>query len=148
MLVKEVMASPVFTIPDDTPFSKIVKILLKRKVSGVSVVNKNKKLVGVISEKDLLYKLFPSEKEFYKNIEYYKNFKKIELEATKIKKLKAKNVMTKDVVTVSPEDHVLVACSLMVINNIRRLPVVDNGKLVGIVTTGLLYKNYLSSFFK
>lgn len=148
MLVKEVMVKPVFTISEDTSFQEIVNILLKKKISGVSVVNKKGSLVGVISEKDLLYKLFPSQKEFYKNIEYYRNFEKIEFEATKIKKLKAKNIMTKEVITVEPENHVLVACSLMVAHNIRRLPVVKEGKLVGIVTTGRLYKNYLSSFLK
>ncbi|OGM33235.1 hypothetical protein A2803_00075 [Candidatus Woesebacteria bacterium RIFCSPHIGHO2_01_FULL_44_21] len=148
MLVRDVMFKRVFTVNDSADFQTIVKLLATKKISGITVVNKEGKLVGVISEKDLLYKLFPSEKKFYKNIEYYKNFERIEHEAENIGKLTAKHIMTKNVITIEPGRHVLVACSLMIINNIRRLPVVDHGKLVGIVTMGSLYKHYLSSFFK
>jgi len=128
MLVKDVMVKPVFTVSEGETFPQIVKLLARKQVSGVSVVNKKGRLVGVISEKDLLHKLFPSEREFYKNLEYYKNFERIEHEAEKIKKLTAKKIMTKNVVTIEPDRHVLVACSLMSIHNIRRLPVVHGDK--------------------
>lgn len=147
MLISEVMAKPVFTITQDLRFEQIVKLLVKKGVSGVTVVNKKGKLVGVISEKDLLHKLFPSEHKFYKDLDYYRNFERIEFEAKSIRKLTAKKIMTREVITVESDRHVLVACSLMAINNIRRLPVVEQGKLVGIVTMSSLYKNYLSSFF-
>lgn len=148
MLVRDVMVKPVFSVGEDATFAQVVKLLSRKKVSGVSVVNKKGKLVGVISEKDLLICLFPTHRDFYKNIEYYKNFEKIEGEAEVVKKLLARDVMTRRIITVEPERHVLVACSLMTIHNIRRLPVVDDGKLVGIVTLGSLYKNYLTSFVK
>lgn len=148
MLVRDLMIKPVFTIRETVTFEQIVKLLAKKKVSGISVINKKGKLIGVISEKDLLHCLFPSQKKFYKDIEYFRNFERIEHEAEGIMKLKAKKIMTKDVITVEPDRHVLVACSLMAIHNIRRLPVVEKGKLVGIVTMGSLYKNYLTSFIK
>ena len=68
MLVRDVMFKRVFTVNDSADFQTIVKLLATKKISGITVVNKEGKLVGVISEKDLLYKLFPSEKKFYKNI--------------------------------------------------------------------------------
>ena len=147
MLVRDVMTKKVLTIAEEASFEQIVRLLLKKKISGVPVVNKKGKLVGIISEKDLLYQLFPSQKKFYKDIEYYKNFEKIELESAHIGKLTAKHIMTKKVVTVGPDEHVLVACSLMVINSIRRLPVVEDGRILGIVSTSNLYRNYLSHFF-
>lgn len=148
MLVRDAMARPVFTISEDVSFERILKLLIKKQISGVTVVNKKGRLVGVISEKDLLHKLFPSEREFYKDLEYYKNFERIEHDGVKIKKLTARHIMTRNVITVEPDRHVLVACSLMAVHDIRRLPVVERGKLVGIVTMSTLYKNYLSSFFK
>ena len=146
MLVKDVMSKPVYTVREDASFKKVVKKLQNKKISGVTVINKSGKMVGVISEKDLLHKLFPKEQDFYKDLEYFKNFERIEHEARDITKLTAKKLMTKRVVTVEPDRHVLVACSLMAIHNIRRLPVVKKGKLLGIVTMSSLYKNYLGGF--
>jgi CBS domain-containing protein len=148
MLVKDVMSKPVYTVPEDASFEKIARKLQNKKISGVTVVNKKGKMVGMISEKDLIHKLFPKEEEFYKDLEYYKSFKRIEHEAKDISKLTAKKLMTKKVITVDPDRHILVACSLMTIHNIRRLPVVKKGKLLGIVTMSSLYKKYLFNYLK
>ena len=146
MLVRELMTKKVYTVRESERFGTIVNLLIAKKISGVPVINKNNKLIGIISEKDLLHKLFPKEEDFYKDINYYKNFRKIELEASHLSDLTAQDIMTKKVITVRPDNHVLVACSLIAIHDIRRLPVVDNGRIVGIVTTNNLYKSYLSSF--
>ncbi len=146
MLVREVMTRKVYTVSATESFSNIVKLLVKRKISGVPVVNKKGKVIGIISEKDLFFKLFPSQKKFYKDIKFYMNFENIENDAQAIKKLKAKDFMSKEVISVSPDDHILKACSLSGLHNIRRLPVIEKGKLVGIVTTNNIYKNFLASF--
>lgn len=145
MKVREVMTRKVVVVSPTTSFAEIVRILAKEKISGVPVVGKLGKVVGVISEKDLFYRLFPSQKEFYKNIEFYMNYKNIEKSLVKVKRLKARNLMSKNVISISPDDNVLKACSLFLIHNIRRLPVLENGKLVGIVTTNNIYKNFLLS---
>jgi len=146
MLVRDVMSRPVYTVRDDASFKKVFLKLQNKKISGVTVINTKGKMVGVISEKDLLHRLFPREEDFYKDLDYYRNFERIEFEAAGISKLTARKLMTRKVITVGPDRHVLVACSLMAIHNIRRLPVVEKGKLLGIVTMSSLYKNYLSSF--
>ena len=145
MKVYEVMTKRLHTVQPHDSFEKIVKLLVSKRVTGVPVVGKSGKIVGVISEKDLFYKLFPSKKEFYKDLEYYMNFENLEKEASGVLKLTAKDLMTKKVVSVGSDDHVLKACSLFLIHNIRRLPVIDDGVLVGIVTTNNIYKNFLSS---
>jgi CBS domain-containing protein len=131
MLVKDVMTTKVHTLFISDSYSKIVNLLVSRKITGVPVVNKSGKVVGVISEKDLFFRLFPSQKRFYKNPEYYMNFEHLEDESRKISKLKARDFMSRKLITVSPEDNILKACSLCLIYNIRRL-VLDRGKLVGI----------------
>ena len=148
MLVKDVMTKRVVTVLPEDSFARIVKLLIKKKISGVVVVNKKGKVVGVISEKDLLYKLFPSQKAFYKNLKYYMNYDNVFRDAAKITKLKAKNLMTKKIISINSSDDILKACSLFLIHNIRRLPVIDNGRLVGIVSTNNIYKNFLGTFVK
>ncbi len=145
MLVREVMTKRLHAVFPHDSFEKIVKLLVSKRVTGVPVVGKSGKIVGVISEKDLFYKLFPSKKEFYKDLEYYMNFENLEREASSVLKLKARDFMSKKVVSVASDDHVLKACSLFLTHNIRRLPVIDDGVLVGIVTTNNIYKNFLSS---
>ena len=147
MLVKEVMVKRIYTVNSKDGFRKVLRVLIKNKISGVPVVNSKKRLVGVISEKDLLIHLFPSIKEFYRDIDYYLSLDVIETEAKKINRLSASQLMTKKVYTVAPEDHVLKACSMLLIHNVRRLPVVgDGGKLVGIVTTNDLYRKFLQKY--
>ena len=145
MLVKHVMTKKVVTVKSSDSFDFILDVLIKQKISGMPVVSKKGKVIGIISEKDLLYSLFPTQEEFYKDIEYYFHNSKVELEAKKIKKLTAKKLMTKKIISVTPDDHVLRACSLLLIHNIRRLPVIAKGNLVGVVTTRNLYKNFLNS---
>ncbi len=148
MLVRDLMTSRVYTFSSADSFSDIVKLLIKKRISGAPVVNKKGKVVGVISEKDLFYKLFPSQKQFYRDLEYYMNFERIGKEAKKVSKLKAKDFMSKKIVSIRSDENILRACSLFLIHNIRRLPVIDDGKLVGIVTTNNIYRNFLSNLNK
>lgn len=138
------MTTKVHTLSISDTYSKIVELLVSKKITGAPVVNKNGKVVGVISEKDLFFKLFPSQKRFYKNPEYFMNYNRLEEEARRISRFKARDFMSRKVVSVSPEDNIFKACSLCLIYNIRRLPVLDHKKLVGIVTTNNIYRNFLT----
>ena len=80
--------------------------------------------------------------------EYFMDQETLENEAVKVKKFKAKDIMSKEIISASPTDHVLSVCALLMINNIRRLPVIEKGKLVGIVTTSDLFRKYLQKVVK
>ena len=139
------MTSKVHTIPLSASFESIVNLLIKHKISGAPVVDSRGEVVGLISERDLFYHLFPKQEEFYKDIEYYMDHNHLEKEAVRVRKLKAEKLMRKEVISIGPDEHVLKACALLLLHRIRRLPVIENGKLVGIVTTNNLYKNFLRS---
>lgn len=146
MLVKEVMTKKVRTVSLDSSYSDILRLLVDHKISGAPVVNKNGTVVGIVSEKDLFRQIFPSEKVFYKNPEYYMNLNKIEKDVRELKKIKARKIMSREIVSINSNDHILKACSLFIRFKIRRLPVIDGGKLVGIISTNDIYKHFLVRF--
>ncbi|KKR11370.1 MAG: hypothetical protein UT39_C0008G0003 [Candidatus Woesebacteria bacterium GW2011_GWA1_39_21] len=143
MLVREIMSKKVTCISPECTTSQILKIFRKYKISGAPVVGKSGKLLGIVSEKDVLFKLFLSEEEFYNNVDYYFSKTNREEDLDVIRNLKAKNIMSRDVVSIGPDEHVLTACSKLLMHHVRRLPVVENKKLVGMVTTNDVFLNYL-----
>lgn len=149
MLVKSAMTTgKIYTLTPKATFSEIVEFLIKHKISAAPVVNKKGKLVGIVSEKDLFYHLFPSEEDFYRDPDTYMDFDIIEEDAQSVRKLKAKDLMTTKIIKISPEDHILKSVSLFIKHKIRRLPVVREGKLVGILTTNDVYRRFLKLMSK
>ncbi len=143
MLVRDVMSTQLHCVKTSASFAEVLQILIHHRISGVPVIDHHEKFVGIISEKDLLLNLFPSQAQFYQDYPYYLSHEHIEHEANKINDLTAQDLMTTELITVEPQDHVLKACAVLIIHKIRRLPVVDHEHLVGIVTTNNLYRNYL-----
>jgi CBS domain-containing protein len=141
MLVKDVMSKNVITISPEDSISDAIEKMAKNNISGLIVVEEEK-VVGVISESDVL-RVFKSEipeiststnatLSIFLILE--KGIKAIN-EMKKIGKLKVKNLMSKRVFYVKPEDTILEAARIMSKKDVRRLPVIDeNGKLVGVIS--------------
>lgn len=144
MKVKEIMTKKVVAVREKTPFKRIAYLIFKKRVSGIPVVDQRRSLLGIISEKDLLSALYPSYEELFDELLYdtiqAKNFNQIEKRAKDAASLKALDLMKKKVITTSPDTHIMEACSLMILNRVRRLPVIDKGKLVGIVSQGDVFR--------
>jgi len=144
LYVRDVMSRQVCTIAEDDLFKGIIDTLVTNGISGAPVVNSKGDLVGILSEKDLLRRLFPDELEFYQNIEcYLTNYGLIAAESKKVFGLTAKDMMRTKVFTIDPDKHIMVAVSIMCANKIRRLPVLVDHKLAGIVSTKDVYRNFL-----
>ena len=143
MKVKDVMNKDVITCKPDDTVGYLSTLFKENHISGMPVVE-NGKVVGVVSETDLL-KLFktpefsgelwlPSPLEVIevplRSLVRFEEFKK-SLEEAKLKPVRS--IMKKTVHSISPEDSLEEASSRMVRYKVNRLPVVENGKLVGIV---------------
>ena len=118
-----------------------IEKMAKNNVSGLIVVE-NEKVVGIISESDVIKFLssgFPEIKTpinvTLSILQVLESGIKIMNEMKKIGKLKVKDLMNKRVFSVKPEDTVLEAARIMSKKDVRRLPVIDeNGKLVGVIS--------------
>ncbi len=130
MLAKDIMTKNVITVKENTPVREVIRILLENRISGVPVVDKENNLIGIISEADLIYK----EKSLLPITSYHENHKKFMNAYRKSLAKTAGEIMTKDVITVSEETTVEEIATLMLEKWIKRVPVVKDRKVVGIIS--------------
>jgi len=124
MFVHHRMSSPPVTITPDTPFQDALKLMRDHQFRRLPVVNKKGKLVGIVSERDLLHAA-PSPATSLSIWELHYLLSKIQVQ----------KIMTKDVITTAPGTPIEKAARLMVANKIGGLPVVDEqGDVVGVIT--------------
>jgi len=129
MLVHERMSKNPITITEDTPIDRALKFMRDEKVRRLPVLNKKGKLVGIVSERDLLYASpSPATSLSIHEIHYL------------VSRITVDEVMTRDVFTVSEYTPLEEAARIMADNKIGGLPVVRDGRLVGIITESDLFK--------
>ena len=132
MLVHERMSRHPITITEDIPINSALKLMRDEKVRRLPVLNKKGELVGIVSERDLLYASpSPATSLSIHELHYL------------ISKIKVSEVMTRDVITVSEYTPLEEAARIMSDNKIGSLPVMRDGKLVGIITESDLFRIFI-----
>jgi CBS domain-containing protein len=138
--VREIMTAPVITVKPDTTVRELADILAKSKISGVPVIDEQGGVLGMVSEADVIVQdadlHFPYYIQFLEGVIYLQSVHKFEERFRKIFGSKVSEIMSTDVVSASPEETVREVATLMADRNVNRLPVTENGRLVGIVTRG------------
>ncbi len=142
MLVQEIMITNIRSATAESNIQEIAMTMCFNKISGMPVVDAEKNIIGVISEKDILRGMYPKVDEFMGSgmNTGRANFEDMELEYLDIMNMKVKELMTPHVFTVKPDEPILRAVSIMCLRKIRRIPVAIDGKLVGIVSMGDVHK--------
>ncbi len=112
MKVKDIMTKNVKTISPNATMEEAAQEMRKNKI-GCLVVVEDEKPIGIITERDLAYKIIAQGKSL---------------------ETKVKEVMSSDLKTIEKDENIKQAAKLMASHVIRRLPVVEKGKLIGIVT--------------
>jgi CBS-domain-containing membrane protein len=131
-VVKDVMTPNVISVREDTPFEDIAAALRKHRVSAFPVLDEASRLIGIVSESDLLAKLAlgNGDEEVPGMITGILRLQQLQ----KAHAVTAAELMTTPAYTVLPEDTIEQAARIMYLRNVKRLPVVDTGgRLVGIV---------------
>ena len=135
--VKDIMTEDIITVLPETEIAHATKLLLEKGINGVPVVDKTGRLVGILCQSDLIaqQKKLPIP-SFFTILDGFiplTSIKQLEREAQKIAATTVAHAMTPNPVTVLPETSIEEVATLMVGRNLHTLPVVDKGRLVGIV---------------
>lgn len=113
VLVKDVMTTPVIFVDYETTIDEVARVMSKNKISSV-LIKKDDKAVGIITDSDII--------------------KKVVAKNLLPSKIKVGEIMSYPLIYVKPDDEVSVATYKMKKFNIRRIVVIENGMVVGIVT--------------
>lgn len=137
MKAKDIMSADVTTVTPEMEIARVAKLLLDRRVNGLPVVDKKGKLVGIICQSDLVSiqkKIsMPSIFTLLDGLIPLVSSKHIEQEIKKIAAVTVQDAMVPNPVTVSPETGIEEIATLMVEKKFHTLPVMDSGKLVGVI---------------
>jgi len=141
-LAREIMSSPVITASPDMSFKDIVAIMLEHGISGLPIVDEGGRLVGMVSEADLLLKeeepraqpgLIPWHGSSLR-------LERIRDRHRKAEGMTAGTLMTENVVSATESATIHHLAHLMLVHDINRIPIVRDGRVVGIVTRADILK--------
>lgn len=136
MRAKDIMTAPVITAGPDSSVSEIAALLFERRISAVPVVEEGR-LVGIVSEGDLLHRHeIGTERGARPGSWWLRLFSAGHSAEGYIKShaRKARDVMTREVVSVAPDSDAAEIASLLEAHGIKRVPVLEGGRLVGVVS--------------
>lgn len=131
----------------ETTYEEAAMLLCRHELSGAPVVDEAGVVVGMVSEKDLFRVLYPFYKSFYESPDAYTDFESRESKAQEIRHHPVSSFMTSQVITITPDAPLMRAGALMLAHHVHLLPVVEKGKLVGILRRGVLYRSVLRKNF-
>ncbi|MGK7933697.1 MAG: CBS domain-containing protein [Microcystaceae cyanobacterium] len=140
--VAEVMTPNPIMVTPQTPLQDAIKLLAEKRISGLPVIDESSKLVGVISESDLMWKETgvdsPPYVMFLDSIIYLQNPARHEKEVHKALGQTVKDAMSEKPITIKPEESLKQAAHLMHEKKVRRLPVIEpeSKEVIGIITQG------------
>ncbi len=139
--VADAMTPTPVVVKPQTPLNEAIKILAERRVSGLPVVGDDDRLVGIISETDLMWQETgvtpPAYIMFLDSVIFLKNPATYERDLHKALGQTVGEVMSRDPVSIDADKPLKEAAQLMHERDVRRLPVVDaNNLVIGILTRG------------
>src|SRR5690242_17365333 len=137
----EIMTSPVITVMPATSIAEAARLMLQHRISGLPVVDGKGVVIGIITEGDLLRRAETgSAPHHHMWLELLLGPGRLADEYTHAHARKVGEAMTSDIVSVAPSTDVADLVQLMNKRRIKRVPVIDNGRLVGIVSRANLVR--------
>ncbi|OIP66144.1 MAG: hypothetical protein COT35_04830 [Nitrospirae bacterium CG08_land_8_20_14_0_20_52_24] len=137
LAAKDLMTRDVITVGPDMPVKELANLLVERHISGAPVVDREGALVGIITEKDLIESNknihIPTVVTLFDAVIYLESEKHFKQELKKMAASKVEDIMVRKVVTIGEETSIREIAAIMSERGKGLLPVVRDGKLVGIV---------------
>lgn len=137
LTAKDIMTKDVIAVTPDTKVERLAKLLTEHKISGMPVLDENGKLVGIVTENDLISRNkrlhIPTVVTIFDAIIYLESPKKLEEEMRKIIGTSVSDICTKKVITIEEDTSLTEIATIMSEKKIHLLPVMRGDKLLGIV---------------
>lgn len=135
---KDIMTTDVIVANKNDIIANVANLLIREKIGGLPVVDEDNKVVGIISETDIMKKEShvesPKMLNFLQGIIFLDDMKRFEEELRAIAAYKVEDLMSKDIVTVKEDDTFDYVANIMINKSINRVPVVDkDNRLKGII---------------
>jgi CBS domain-containing protein len=144
--VREVMTTQTVSVQPGTPLREVARLLLDRRISGVPVIDDDGAVLGVVSEADFLIKEQGPDAITHRRLARVRGeSSRSRAQLAKLDATTAGAAMTTPAVTISAGARISQAAALMTDRGVNRLPVIDGGRLVGIVTRADLVRAYVCS---
>ncbi|MDR5683196.1 MAG: CBS domain-containing protein [Armatimonadota bacterium] len=143
LTARDVMTSRVVTVRPDTPIPEVARLLTEHRISGAPVVDEQGRLVGIVTERDLLFK--EAGPGGLPKLAPYVPARSAEV-GEQVRRYEGKvaaDVMTRDVVTAEEQTPVRVLAATMARRDVNRIPIVREGRVVGIVSRNDVLKVFL-----
>lgn len=134
---KDIMTRDVVTVTPGTTIQHLAKLLVQNQISGAPVVDEGGALVGIVTENDLIRQNkrlhIPTVISFLDAAIYLESSKKFAEEVNRVTATKVGDIFVRDVVTIALSATVTDIATVMAEKKVHLLPVMDGGKVVGIV---------------
>ena len=152
MLARDIMDTRFHTLKPHETVAQAVKMFQTasreegKKIFGLIVVDDADRLVGMLSMYDILLFIQPKHMKIWGEMEDLEPDRLFEDLLRKVKGIQVGDIMTTEVVTIGPETHILSISDLMINKHIRRLPVSEDGRIIGMVYMSDVFYHMLTQF--
>ena len=136
MKVSDVMSHGCLTCQADDTLHDATRKMVMRRCGSLPVVDDANKLIGIVTIRDTMLPLYPNFGEYIHDAKTGRDFEEMEENYKRVMCMKIRDIMTPDPMTVASDTPVLKAASFMGLKNLRRIPVVDDGNLAGMISIG------------
>ncbi|WP_043932134.1 CBS domain-containing protein [Bacillus sp. EB01] len=152
MKVKEFMIQNVISVTPEMTLAEVMTLFVEKKIGGVPVCGEDKKLLGMVTDGDILRAIQPIDRQIYNFIMYLDFVDEVNV-IKRIEDTASANILsiskTKNLVTVSPDDEMDVAVKLLAKHHFKKLPVVDSeNRVVGVISRGDVIRKIQATILK
>lgn len=150
---QDIMETEFHTLLPETTIGEAVQYFREvgsqegRKIFGMMVTNEQQELVGMLSMYDILLCLSPKHVNIWGEMEDLEPVGLFDKALERARDIQVKEIMSTEVISVTPDTHVLMIIDIMLKKHVRRIPVLEKQKILGIVYIAPLFYKVLESFW-
>lgn len=144
MIIEELMDRDLTALTEDTSLAEAIEVLSIHRISSAPVVDLDGKVVGILSEKDIVRAALPGYFELLQDSTFIPDLGQFRFRLRRVSREAVKKYMTKKVITFTENDSDFHVAMILIKNNIKRAPVVRDGALAGMINRADLLQHLMS----